>query len=358
VKIETTAESLRGAFKNALKLPKSDLTRGQFVRITNGEMYATDLDTWSISNFPATGKGDMLLPYKQTIKVLEGESGPLTIEFVPKTRPEKNPRVKLAIKETEFTLDSQDVTKFPVCPPNGKHTTVINGEDFLQLIDRVSIAISTEETRYAPNGALLKVHDRFADFVATDGHRLSVVTTTAQGDNLHTLIRAEAIRWLKTNIGADVALGTSEEWTTFRTDSLILITKPMRGSFPKYEDVIPKLTEESTLVSFSSGNVLAKSLARAAKCADRSAATTWEFDGDSNTATIGAKNLDTGISKTKVPCSISGPDVEIRLNTNYVLDMLKVAGDVPVNIGLEGPQSPALFTVGNDWKYVVMPMRI
>ncbi len=357
MKIETQVDSLRGAFKNALKLSASEMIFGQFVRITNGEMYATDLDTWSISNFPSTGRGDMLLPYKQTIRALRGESGPLSIELIPKPTPKGNPHVELTIGDTKFALDSKSVTEFPVCPPAGKHTTTVNGNDFRQIIDRAAIAMSTEESRYSLNGALLRVHNCVADLIATDGHRLSIATAPAKGENLQTLLRAGALQWLKKNIGEDVAVGTDGEWTSFRTDSLILITRPLAGTFPQYADVIPK--HENTSVHFPSAPDLEKSLARAAKFADSGKATKWTFEGhDYRPCTISAGSFDTGSANTLVSCIVKGDAVEIGWNADYVLDMLKAAGDVPVQLGIDSPRSASIFTVGNNWKYILMPMRI
>src|SRR6185503_15568497 len=76
-----------------------------------------------------------------------------------------------------YRLAGSGAEDFPSLPEfDMKDSFSIELEPFKAMIERVAFAISNEDPRYSIKGALLMVEGTTLSMVATDGHRLSIVT--------------------------------------------------------------------------------------------------------------------------------------------------------------------------------------
>src|SRR3972149_5447444 len=71
---------------------------------------------------------------------------------------------------------------FPVLPEFPGKLAVLPPHILLQMINRTDFAISSEESRYTLNAALLILKGETMTMVATDGHRLAHVETEPSQD--------------------------------------------------------------------------------------------------------------------------------------------------------------------------------
>lgn len=77
---------------------------------------------------------------------------------------------------------------------------------------------------------------------------------------------------------------------------------------------------------------------------------------------LSVSTFDRGSAYALQECLVTGwpgeqHALEIGLNSGFVLDFLKQAGDVPSTASFRDGQSAALFAI-DGWQYVVMPVRI
>jgi DNA polymerase-3 subunit beta len=201
---------------------------------------------------------------------------------------------------------------------------------------------------------------------------------------LQTLIPNDAIKYLQSKAGKHgvyIMAGKpkGEETTSllsFAIGNVQLITKKLTGQFPNYQAVMP--AKFRLMMPIDSPSEIAKTLGRVAKCADeRGGAVRWTLDPAAG-AVISAESTGMGWAKAKLAASVipivtetagdnESGDVEsvltIGLQSEYISQFLKIAGDEPVTMNLRDGQSAAMFSAfnenkGYDWKYVVMPMRI
>lgn len=387
--ITTTAESFLSALKDSIKIDKKqNIPVLGYVRVTNSQITATDLDNWAVVQFEGTGVADFLLPYHQAVGVLSGEKGPLTIEFTQGKLLESKTKdavkqyapshVKLSVSGCEYTFDSLSVTSYPVqtIVASDKSST-IPSKAFGTLLERTKFAISREESRYTLNGLKLEITGGQARMVATDGHRLAVAESEATGADLDVLVSSSAVAWLYSKAGdTDVTITSDDTHTCFAMGDKFLVTRKMTGSFPNYQAVMPR--KFSTIVNIPSADALGKTLTRVAKCADeRSLAIVWDFDPSD--PQIRANSHERGKASAKLDCSVIGglsyrsqdsdenteesdgkecTPITMGLCATYVSEFLKLAGKEPIKVMLKDASSAALFTMGANWQYVVMPMRI
>ena len=90
--------------------------------------------------------------------------------------------VKVAADRFDSRLQTLPKDDFPALPPGGgQSTATLTGAAFKEMVVRTQFAITGEDTRYFLNGALFVLRPDSMSLVATDGHRLALVTAKREG---------------------------------------------------------------------------------------------------------------------------------------------------------------------------------
>jgi DNA polymerase III beta subunit len=371
MKITTTVEAFVAALKASVCEKKTaTIPILNYVKVAGTQIIGTDLDLFTIIPFKgkATGKGEFTISPKQAIAVLAGEKGALVIEYKAPKKPAKDevqeqPMATLTIEGTVFNLPTMNVNNFPLIPDVPEPAFSMDGDAFSLLLKRTRFAISNIESRYTLNGALLETARDTVRMVGTDGHRLSLAEVIVEGvpyasdKAVRTVVGVGALDWLKTRVNGSISIAVTATHQAFVTGGNVLIARKLSGTFPNYEAIMPNKVEITTQVP--SASKLAATLARVAKCADeRSGCVRLTLGPES---TLHAESYDRGSATAKLELDVEGGPITIGLNSGYLLDFFKVAGDVPVNISLSNPQSAGMLSTepsDSTFRYVVMPMRL
>lgn len=352
MKIETTAEALASALRGNVCERKSTIPVLEYAQVLGNRIITSDLDLHCISELDAKFEGEpnFLIPCRQVSKLLEDQTGPLTLEFNAETS-----KVKLCHDGGEFIFDSRNRANFPKVPETPLLTMEFDGAGFKKAIDRILFAVSNEESRYALDGMLLKGDGKKATMVATDGHRLSLVEMDADAPILQgVILRRAALKWLSENIDGNVSFGSSEELHAVKTGKKTLQFRKMTGQFPNWEAVMPVADKVQMTVTFPSVKKLRQVLARVAQCADkRSGCVTWHFGEESR---LEAKSIERGSASFPIDCLATG-EMKLGWNAGYILDLLNIVEDGSAVVELQDIQSSCLWHL-DGMKYIVMPMRI
>jgi len=229
-------------------------------------------------------------------------------------------------------------------------------------IDRTIFAISTEESRFTLNGALLEIDEDEARLVATDGHRLSLCPLQAKGKaKLKVLIPSKGLREVG-RFEDDCQFSVNEDYVFFTFGQRRIVARKLKGNFPDYERVLPK---ELPNHAFLPVKETLKVLDRVALYADeRSHCVTFEVSGADAPGgpfnlTIKASSVEEGSAEGTVTLNggeVTGP-LTIGLNAEYVQAFLRLADEQFAASAWKDNKSGSLFMVG-EWAYAVMPMRI
>ncbi|MGA3210032.1 MAG: DNA polymerase III subunit beta, partial [Terriglobales bacterium] len=116
------------------------------------------------------------------------------------------------------------------------------------MIQKTIFAISSEESRYTLNGALLVLKPEAIAMVATDGHRLAHIENTTEklavSGERRPLIPKKAMHellGLLQNTEAEAIEFAEDESTLFfRIGNRLLTSRKLTGQFPNYEAVLPR----------------------------------------------------------------------------------------------------------------------
>jgi DNA polymerase-3 subunit beta len=257
---------------------------------------------------------------------------------------------------------------FPELPAMPDTIAELPVKQLSAMIARTMFAISMEESRFTLNGALLLLGDKTLTMVATDGHRLAYVQRPSDAANGQVAYRAlvprkamAEITKLADEAGADakVKFGGDDNHLFFEFGPRLLITRKLTGNFPDYERVLP---QDNTHIARLSKDEVKGAIERVAQFADeRSRAIRVQFIAGE--VKIFSSSLETGDSEESVSAEYSGPDIEIGFNAQYLLDFLRAVPQTQVAFGLKdqksaGEMQPVAADEGEQYRYVVMPMRI
>lgn len=240
-------------------------------------------------------------------------------------------------------------------------------QDLAAMIGRTSFSISTEESRFTLNAALLLVDRASQTMVATDGHRLAWVRVVSQvneseSGTLKLLLPKSALTsiaaWGSAMEGKAPALISQDDNHVFvKIGDRVLTHRKLTGNFPDYERVLPK-DPDCREVILDREELLA-GLNRVSQFADdRSHAVRFQFGGDD--LKIFASQVEFGESEESIPCiGGEGREVEVCFNGVYVREFLRAVSPSRIVFRVKDEKGAGeLRAEGDDgYRYVVMPMR-
>jgi len=233
--------------------------------------------------------------------------------------------------------------------------------DLRKLFKLAEFAMAQQDIRYYLNGMLLVVDKGTLQAVATDGHRLSWASLAVPGD----YARQEVILPRKTVLELGKLLTDTEDPVTvdilatqvrFRFANVELVSKVVDGKFPDFNRVIPvghtKLVELDRLTALAA-------LQRAAILSNE------KFRGvrvvlATDLLKIVCTNSEQEEAEEELEIDYKGDPLDIGFNITYLLDALQNVSVDKVRFAFGDANSSALVTMPDrdDYKYVVMPMRI
>src|SRR5579863_10469692 len=155
---------------------------------TNGSirLSATDLELGILSKCPALVKkeGSGTVPARRLVDIVRSLP-----EADVKLRVLENHWVQLTCERSSFKLVGMARDNFPALPAVPASLASLPGSALATLLKRTAFAVSSEESRYTLNGALLVLKPETVMMVATDGHRLALVETDYKLNGLGSEVR-------------------------------------------------------------------------------------------------------------------------------------------------------------------------
>ena len=231
-------------------------------------------------------------------------------------------------------------------------------KDALRL---VQFAMAVQDIRYYLNGVLFSVDKDTLRVVATDGHRLSFASQSLGSDhgNVEAILpRKTVLELIKLLADTDdpVMLSIGANQVRFAFGNIEIVSKIVEGKFPDYQKVIP--TSHANRVSIERV-VLAQSLNRAAILSNEKIRGV-RLVFTKNALSIICTNNEQEEAEEGLAIDYDGDPLDIGFNISYLLDVLNHVDSETVSLTMGDSNSSALVQIPgrDDFKYVVMPMRI
>jgi DNA polymerase-3 subunit beta len=284
------------------------------------------------------------------------ESGDVTMTLA-------NKRLTVQSGKSRFALQTLAAEEFPTVSVSDAFTATVTlpQKTLKHLFNMVHFSMAQQDIRYYLNGLLLVLDGRNVIAVATDGHRLAFcqVETEQEFARQEVIIPRKTIMELQRLLEESdetVQLDISASQVKLTFADIELVSKLVEGKFPDYTRVIPKGYKNDFTIN---RDELLRSLQRAAIM------TSDKFKGvrciiSPGSLKISSTNADQEEAVEELEIDYGGDSIDIGFNVSYLLDVLNNLKCESINVSLGDSNSSALISIpdNQDFKYVVMPMRI
>jgi DNA polymerase-3 subunit beta len=333
---------------------------------------ATDLELGIRSSCPAKVKkgGAATAPAKKLLDYVRQLEEP-EIRFK-LTESASGGSLQVTCGRSQVRMAGMPKDNFPVLPETAGKLAVIPSAILGSLISRTLFAISSEESRYTLNAALLILKPETLTMVSTDGHRLAHVESdpsvagegySGVSGELRVLVPKKAMTELGRLLGElpagdGVEFYKDENHIFFRMGRRLLISRMLSGQFPNYEAVLPKANDRVVVLD---KETLASAIRRVSLFSDeRSHSIRMHLA--SGEIKIVSSGSEAGESEESMPVEYSAGPLTIGFNWQYLLDFLSACGSGKVSLELKDEQSAGQLRPAEEdklkYRYVVMPMRV
>ncbi|QKG83007.1 DNA polymerase III subunit beta [Kroppenstedtia pulmonis] len=304
--------------------------------------------------------GSVVLPgriFSDIVRKLPGDYVDWTVDERWKTT--------LRSEQAQFELKGLDPEEYPRLPQLREDQMFTLPADLLKsMIRQTGFAVSTSEARGVLTGILLQLKDGKLTFVATDSHRLSrrqteveapetlsVENVVIPGKSLSELgkILADQTEWV------DVII--SENQVMIRANHLLFFSRLLEGTYPDTNRVIPQGGKTEMVISTKE---LLQSVDRAALISrdGQDNVIKWRVKAE-GTIQVHSASQDVGSVLEEVSAKVTGEELSISFNAQFMLDALRAVDTDKIQILLTGTMTPFVIQPADrdDALHLIVPIR-
>jgi DNA polymerase III subunit beta len=266
-------------------------------------------------------------------------------------------------------IDAQEFPPLPVPELDG--AVQLNVVDFKEMIQQVAFAASTDEARPVLMGVLVHAEKDKLTMAAADGFRLSVrkaVLSSAVAQPINIIVPARALNELA-RVSSDgeesiyMVVPKGRGQVLFRVKDVEVVSQLIDGTFPDYQQIIPRSYKSRTLVSTASllkACKQAEIFAREGTNVARLDIKQSKGEMQPSEVEISATSEETGKNETIVEATVDGSGVLIAFNVKFLREALEVIKTPNVVLETSAANAPGVVRpVGDEnFLHVIMPMHL
>lgn len=322
---------------------------------------STNLELFIKVSLPCEGKfsGKVLLPPKITDIVRLLPESEVTLELKP-----DNFQINLSSGRSRYNLFGADPEDYPSIEkilPKNIETVTIDPAELKQILKMVIFAASTEETRPAFNGILFEFDNNRWSLLGSDTYRLVVKNLVNENWNFphkRCLVPAKALRELLKVVEQSeekIILFPTGEQLIFDLGTVYFAARLLNEKYPDISSVVPE--HFLTRVTVNRSN-LAEAVGRAALLAEGPNNAVHFSVGDGSLVVQVSSPI--GRMEEELPASYEGEDVDLYINSRFIMDILKAASPEEIIIDFHGKTGPVIFRLpeDNSYLYLVLPIKM
>jgi len=325
------------------------------------EIAGTDLELAAryrlTEDIRAEQPGEVVVPATMFTGVLR-EVGDETV-----TLSESKQKLSIETDGGRFELECEDPQQFPDIPSFPDEATCrLAASDLRALVRKTMFAAGREAARFVLNGVRVAVDGDVLRFVACDGRRLATLSRPvellgpAPDGERAALVGLKGLQHfdrLAAEVDGTVDLALQDRFVALRTKGAEAVVRVLDGSFPNYEEIIPK--EISYEASIPVGRLQSCLRQVAPFTTIESQAVVLAFSpGELRFAAGGGD----GRAEVRLGIEYEGEETRIGFNPGFLLDALKIVDGEAVKFGFSNPRAAARLTDDAGMLYVIMPLIV
>ncbi len=273
-------------------------------------------------------------------------------------------QIELSCGRSRFKLNGLPADEFPtLAEVDFESGLSVSGKDLQSLIHHTSFAVSTEESRPILNGVLWELRDGEMKMVATNGHRLARMGVKVESTGTPSadfIVPPAALGQVQRLFKDDdqIQVARSDNHLGFRASATEVYTRLIEGSYPNYDQVIPRDNDKVATIEKKSLESAVRRMAVVAS--DQTHRIRLKFE--QNRVHLNVLTPDLGEGHDELEIGYDGEELEIGFNANYLLEVLRYMPSDEVKVAFKAPERAAtLEPVGDDvddYLCLVMPLRL
>ena len=302
--------------------------------------------------------GETVLPSKYIIDIIR-RLPDTNIEF--KSNDLLN-SVTIKYKNSQANIHGFPADEFPMLPPlnEGINFTVpIN--IFKKMLKQTIFATGTDDNRPVFTGVLFEIVDNHFKLVATDTHRLAMITENLAltENNLPSIIvpgktLGELLKILSTIQDDEIKITVTDNQIFFLLNEINIISRLIKGKYPNYRQVIPQniickmhIKLDEFMNSVERASLLSSSVAQHIK-----------LDCENSDFVIISSNNEAGHIYEEIAASFEGEALQIYFNSKYLMDALRAVNSEKIHLEFSGSISPCILrTEDSNYLSILLPVR-
>lgn len=280
----------------------------------------------------------------------------------------QNNLLNITCNEANFSILTADVKEYPVLTfEHANFNLTLSSQEILKIVDKVSYAMSQDETRIFLNGVFIHQVEASLKAVAIDGHRLALIELQGHSYNNSILnngilIPKKGISELKRiatdaeNLGDPVICYIDSNFLTVVLNNDEVSIRLITREYPKYQTVIPskcslvlKLAKDTFLAAVKRVRLLSNEQTQGIKLQIKP-----------GQLELSSSHSNLGKAHEKLHIEYEGQETEISLNGRYLVDALNSIDAVEIIIEFNNSQSPLVIKTKDDPSTlsIIMPLRL
>ncbi|MEE0700280.1 MAG: DNA polymerase III subunit beta [Bacilli bacterium] len=237
-------------------------------------------------------------------------------------------KVLISCGNSEFNLNCMDASEFPnLNIEEKKEPVIIKKEEFKNLINKTSFAISTQETRPILTGINFKINNDKLECIATDSYRLAkkyVTLPETINEDVNIVIPGrnliELTKILEEN-NNDIEMHVFTNKVLFKFDNTLFQTRVLSGTFPDVDRLIPATFE---LEIKANANEFFNVIDRAALLTSEKDKNIVKFECEQNEVIVSSNSPEIGRVEEKINVEKdSEKSIKIAFSSRFMMDALK-----------------------------------
>jgi DNA polymerase-3 subunit beta len=272
-------------------------------------------------------------------------------------------QIRIECGRSRFKLYGLPEGEFPTFPEvDFSESWKMSAEALQELISHTSFAASTEESRPILNGVLWQLRPESTTMVATNGHRLAMMTKDlpeAGAPEADLIVPPKALGQVERlfDAGEQLEIARSANHLAFRSDRRAVFTRLIEGPYPNFDQVIPKDNDKEVVASRAGLESAIRRMAVVAS--DQTHRVRLLFEPGA--VKFRVQTPDLGEAEDELAVDYEGESLEIGFNANYLLEVMRNISDDDVKLTFKAPERAATLQPaedGSDYLCLVMPLRL
>lgn len=269
--------------------------------------------------------------------------------------------ISISSSHYHSTIKGLNAEEFPIIPRvESSNPIKVAAKVLKNAILSVAPAAALDETRPVLAGVLIKQKGADIYVVATDSYRLAEqkIEIGKSDKALEIIIpqrtAAELARILPLN-DTEVGLFVGENQAEFRFGEIEFQSRQIEGSFPDYEQIIPK----DFVYEIEASKSEMEEAIKTASIFSRDSGNNIKLSGAANEMVITSVSSQIGDAEARLKVVSKGTPLNISFNARYILDALAAIGGEQVKVSFAGELNPGLITGPDNhgYRYIIMPLR-